>query len=198
MRLYLSPDASHLILPKDQVNESGKPIVFDVNRYDDGMRLDSPFLLVNDSIPSLPDTCAILSFSGTLSLLKKDHPLIFSGTRSMTMHEKAILSARKITTYSMKEISVNGIRETCDAVMANSLRFPQLFIAIDLDILDPAFTGNPSTPSLLSLPGGMTIRELIYFLQRIRLLRNFYGAGITLPKNKQQEQVVVKLLLELA
>jgi hypothetical protein len=200
MRLYLSPDASHLqgILPKDQVNESGKPVVFDVNLYDDGLRLDSPFLLVNDSIPALPDACAILSFSGRLSLLKEDHPLIFSGTRSMTMHEKAMLSARKITTYSMKEISVNGIRETCDAVMANSLRFPQLFISIDLDVLDPAFTGKESTPSLLSLPGGMTTRELIYFLQRIRLLRNFFGAGISLPRNTNQEQVVMKLLLELS
>lgn len=204
MRLYLSPDASHLqeILPVDSVNESGKPVVFDVNASDKSTLPNHPFLLVDDSLPSLPDTCGILSVSGRLRL-DFAYPTFFVGTRNMTLQEKAMLAAKKINTYSMKEITVNGLRETCDAAMANALRFPQLFVNVNLDVLDPVFIGQSAHDpqgnlNQMTLPGGMTTRDLIYFLQRIRLLRNFYGAGISIPTNPQQEQIALKLLLELA
>mgnify|MGYP003974528921 FL=1 len=46
------------------------------------------------------------------------------------------------------------------------LRNKSLHISIDIDVLDPAFAPGVSYPE----PAGLTTRQLLYYLQRIRRL----------------------------
>ena len=46
--------------------------------------------------------------------------------------------------------------------------FSDSYISVDIDVLDPAFA--PGTGYLE--PGGLSTRELLYLLQRIKLLKN--------------------------
>jgi len=48
------------------------------------------------------------------------------------------------------------------------------YISIDIDSVDPAFA--PGTGYIE--PGGLSSRELIYFIKRLSLLNNFRGGDI--------------------
>lgn len=67
--------------------------------------------------------------------------------------------------FSMREISFEGVHAVCDSVMAAAKDFPNLLIVVSGRVLDRAFCeGSP--------PGGLSTRELMYFLNRLSLLQN--------------------------
>ena len=74
----------------------------------------------------------------------------------------------------MQEIAVEGKFEVSESVMANARRFEALYVSIDADVLDPAFV-SVDTPE----PGGLSVRELLFFLHRLKRLRNFRGADLS-------------------
>ena len=53
-------------------------------------------------------------------------------------------------------------------VMEKARKFENLYISLDIDSVDPAFA--PGTGCIE--PGGLASRELIYFIQRLKLLKN--------------------------
>ena len=97
----------------------------------------------------------------------------------------------------MKEIAIDGKRDVCDSIMSVARNGKSLFLSINLNVLDPAFA-----PDVISQkPGGLTTRQLIYFIQRIRLLKNFKTADITGIKKEAEEKTIKtaeKLIVELA
>ena len=68
----------------------------------------------------------------------------------------------------MKEITTEGIHEISESVMAAAKDFEALYVSIDIDVLDPAFAPGTGCTE----PAGLTSRELIYFVQRLKLLKN--------------------------
>ena len=52
--------------------------------------------------------------------------------------------------------------------MSVARKFDALYVSVDIDVLDPAFA--PGTG--YTEPGGLTTRELIYFIQRLKNLKN--------------------------
>ncbi len=115
--------------------------------------------------------------------------MIFVGTRNN-------LRDTKVKQYSMHAIMQEGIQDICDAVMEASKDYPALYISVDLGVLDPAFAPGVSVEH-----GGLSARELLYFLHRLRLLKNFSAADITgiLPgANNQVTQLAAKLISELS
>ncbi|RJQ16820.1 hypothetical protein C4573_02020 [Candidatus Woesearchaeota archaeon] len=112
--------------------------------------------------------------------------VVYAGLR--TFDKNSLNQIRNNKQFSMKEISFEGLHETCDAVMAVS-REKNLWLSINLSVLDPSFTD-------IGFPGGLTPRELIYFVQRIKLLKNLKGAEI-LGVSEKTEKIAVKLALEL-
>ena len=93
---------------------------------------------------------------------------IVIGIRNPDPEEIDYMKRKGINFYTMKQIFENDIKEVCDMVMEKARTFGNMYISIDIDVLDPAFA--PGTGCIE--PGGISSRELIYFIQRLKLLKN--------------------------
>jgi agmatinase len=94
--------------------------------------------------------------------------LILVGTRAWKGEEREFIELNRIMVFSMKRISQLGIAEVCELIMENANSWPSAYLSIDIDVVDPAFA--PAADVLEA--GGLTSREILYFMQRIRLLKN--------------------------
>lgn len=124
--------------------------------------------------------------------------VIIVGLRNIDKQESMFIRRNSIKNFAMKEIAAEGMKEVCDAVMAAAKNFGALYVSVDIDVADPAFA--PGTGYLE--PAGMTSRELLYFLQRIRLLKNFKGMDIVevLPEkdiNDITSKLAAKIIAEM-
>ncbi|MEK6932989.1 MAG: arginase family protein [Nanoarchaeota archaeon] len=97
----------------------------------------------------------------------KPENIILVGVRNPDMKEVEILKDYKIKYLTSRQL-FNNLHDSCDIIMENARKFPELYISIDIDVLDPAFA--PGTGYLE--PGGLSTRELLYLIQRIKLLKN--------------------------
>ena len=115
--------------------------------------------------------------------------IVIAAARNIHPEEREFLDRNKIQVYGMKEILENR-QEICDIIMERARQAEGFYISIDIDCLDPAFA--PGTGYLE--PGGLTSRELLYFLQRLMLLKNFKGADIVeINPDKDESGRTVKL-----
>jgi arginase family enzyme len=188
------------ILEKCEVNEQGRPFVDDDEDSLPVLVLFDSFLELKNAIT--PETILTV-FSATplfeeegcirsllnKSVIKPDQ-LVYVGLRKMTKGEMILLHQRNIRTFSMSEIAFTSHQEVCDAAMHVSRQRNGLVVLLDLSVLDPAFL--PGSP-----PGGMTSRELIYFLQRFRLVKNLKEVIITGCETAPAE-LLAKLVVELS
>ena len=97
----------------------------------------------------------------------KPENIVLVGIRNSDPKEISFLKENKIKYFTMKQIYGN-INDVCDTIMEIVREFSNLYVSIDIDVVDPAFA--PGTGYLE--PGGMSSRDLIYFLQRLKLLKN--------------------------
>ena len=100
--------------------------------------------------------------------------IVLVGTRRFYKNEQALLNKHKIKYYSMVEISREGKEEMCDAIMSTAKDFGAFYLSIDMDVADPSCAPGVNDP----VPPGFTSRELVYFVQRLRCLKNFRAADI--------------------
>ena len=108
--------------------------------------------------------------------------IIIVGAREWSKDEWYFIKNHGIKVYSMKEIAFEGKEAVCDAVMAVAKDFGALYVSIDGDVLEPE-------------TGGMNVRELIYFIQRLKRLKNFKAADLAEFKDAK---VMAKIIRELA
>ena len=115
--------------------------------------------------------------------------IILISTRNFYEDEINFLEENNINVISMDVIR-EDIEEVCDLIMERARKSSGFYISIDIDSVDPAYA--PGTGYLE--PGGLTSRELIYFLKRLRLLDNFKGADIVeINPSKDVNGMTVKL-----
>jgi len=98
--------------------------------------------------------------------------IILIGTRNIWPEERKFIEEKGIKVIGMKDIQEER-QIICDILMEKARDFA-LYISVDIDCIDPAFA--PGTGYLE--PGGFSSRELIYFLQRLTILKNFKSADI--------------------
>jgi arginase family enzyme len=98
--------------------------------------------------------------------------IILIGIRNVSMEEKLFLQNYKIRNYNMKDM--NDLEEICDIVM-ELVNKSEIYISIDIDVVDSVFVPGTSRPE----SGGMTSRQLIYFIQRLNLLKGIRFIDIT-------------------
>ncbi len=116
--------------------------------------------------------------------------VIIVGLRNWDKQEYDFLRQNKIKFFTMKEKSSEGKEEVCNAVMSNAKDFEALYLSIDIDAVDPAFAPGTGYPE----PGGLTSRELLYFLQRIKMLKNLKGIDLVeINPEKDINSMTVKL-----
>jgi len=166
-------------------------------------KYSNPGIVVFDAHPDMQDDFKIshedyLRVLLNEKIVKKEN-IILVGLRNWSKEEVAFLKQKNIKYYTMKEIAVEGKREVCDSVMSVAREWDGFYLSIDIDVLDPAYA--PGTGHVE--PGGMTSRQLIYFIQRLKILKNLKAADIVEvnPKkdvNDMTSKIAAKLVVELA
>jgi formiminoglutamase len=106
-------------------------------------------------------------------IVKKENVLVI-GVRSWDPEEQKYAKENGIKLYPMKNIYAEGIQNICDAVMSVAKEWDGLYLSIDIDAVDPAFAPGTGYPE----PAGLTSRELLYFIHRIKLLKNLKAMDI--------------------
>lgn len=102
----------------------------------------------------------------------KAENVILLGLRNLYSIERSFLQKNKIKCFLQKDIE--NLQDVCDTIMEMARKFNALYLSIDIDIVDPAFA--PATGYLE--PAGLSSRELIYLIQRLKLLKNLKAADI--------------------
>lgn len=90
------------------------------------------------------------------------------GIRDLDVEEYDFLEKNKIKKFTMKEVYEYSAKEVCETIMEFANKYEQCYISIDIDVADPAFA--PGTGCIA--PGGLSSRELVYFIQRLKNLKN--------------------------
>jgi len=162
----------------------------------------NPGLLVFDAHPDLMQ--AFGTHEDYLRTLIEENALkpqniVLVGLRNCDKEEISFMKEKKIKNFTMKEISMEGITDVCDAAMSATRNWSDLYVSLDIDVLDPAFA--PGTGHCE--PGGLSTRELLYFVHRLKNLRNFRMADIVevnpdIDLNNITVQAAAKLLVELS
>ena len=106
-------------------------------------------------------------------IVKKEN-IILVGIRNLHPDELAFLKEHSITYYTMQDIASDGKEEIIDEVMSKAKDFGSLYVSFDIDVLDPAFA--PGTGYLE--PGGLSTRELLYFVHKLKNLSNWKASDI--------------------
>lgn len=129
-------------------------------------------LVVFDAHPDCDEEAGIATHDTYVRNLIKDgikpSHIILIGIRSFGANEMDFLRQNKVNFFSMKQLFDQGIKESCDLIMEQLRQFDSLYLSVDIDVVDPAFA--PGTG--YCEPGGLSSRELIYFLQRLNFLKN--------------------------
>ena len=165
---------------------------------------DNPGLIVFDAHPDcesdfLPATHEdIIRGLVKNDIIKKEN-VILVGLRNWHKEEQDFVKENKMKYFDMKEISMEGIKEVSDSVMSVAKNFGSLYVSIDIDVLDPAFAPGTGYPE----PGGLTSRELLFFIHRLKNLQNLKAMDIVEVNpskdiNEQTSKLGAKLVVELA
>jgi agmatinase len=125
--------------------------------------------------------------------------LILVGTRSFTKESRKFMVENNIKNFSMREISFEQHWEVTDGIMSVARQWSKAYISINLGVLDPAFVPGASSVE----PGGLSTRELLYMIHRLKMLRNIGLAEVTCysqekDDNELTSKVAAKILVELS
>ena len=116
--------------------------------------------------------------------------IILIGSRNYFRDEIDFLEKNKIKIFDMKQIFDQGIQKIVHDIMEEARKFDSLYLSIDIDVVDPAFA--PGTGYIE--PAGLSSRELIYFIQKLKLLRNLDAVDITeVNPDKDINEITIKL-----
>ena len=124
--------------------------------------------------------------------------IVLVGTRSWTSEEKAFLDRHKIKCFFMKDLHEHGIQNLSDLIMERIREWPSFYLSIGMDVVDPAFAPGVDVAE----PGGLSSREIIYLVQRLRCMTNFGMAGLVevnpkLDTRKMTVRLAARLVQEL-
>lgn len=149
-----------------------------------------PDLLEHAGVKSQEDWLRALITEG---IVDKDKVIII-GVRNVDNIEKDFIDENKLHIYYMKNIFANKIENVCDGVMERIRQWPSVYLSIDIDAVDPAFA--PGTG--YNEPGGLSSREIIYFIQRLNLLKNIKMIDIVeVDPNRDVNNLTTKLAAKL-
>lgn len=73
--------------------------------------------------------------------------------------------------FPLHLIDADGIAQFCDILMEFCQQFSSVDVVVSLTVLDKAFHAD-------GMNGGLSTRELLYLLNRLKLMRNFSGVEV--------------------
>jgi len=88
------------------------------------------------------------------------------------------------------EILGEDLSGICDLLMERARNSSGFFVNIDLDVLDPGFAPGVN----ITEPGGMSSRDILYLVKRLKILENFRGGCIIgINPDKDINNITIKL-----
>jgi arginase family enzyme len=163
----------------------------------------NPGLIIFDAHPDCENNFSPPSHEDFLQVLIEENHIdpkniILLGLRAISKNENKYLISKKILYFDMRKITADGIHDTCDTLMENCRKFESFYLSIDIDAVDPSAAPGTGYPE----PAGMSARDLIYFIKRLKLLKNLKMADIVEvnPMHDQNNQTInlaAKLISEL-
>ena len=115
--------------------------------------------------------------------------VILIGSRNIDPVENDFLLKNHVNNFSMKELFEN-LHKSCDLIMESVRNFDNVYVSIDIDAIDPAFAPGTGYPEL----GGLTSREFLYLIQRMKRLTNLKAFDIVeINPDKDIGNITVKL-----
>jgi arginase family enzyme len=138
---------------------------------------ENPLLIVFDAHADCCEVGTEPNYEQWLSKLIDDgvsgSRVILISARDLWEEEIQFIKQQKITLISMSVLQ-EDLQGVCDLIMERARQASGFYVSIDIDCVDPAYA--PGTGYLE--PGGLSSRDLIYFIRRLSLLENFRGADI--------------------
>lgn len=116
--------------------------------------------------------------------------ILIVGLRNSHKDEITFIKENKIKTLSMNSLT-EDLRDMCDSIMEFS-NGKELYVSIDIDAVDPVFAPSTGYPE----PAGLTSRDFIYLIQRIRKIKNLKAIDlveINEKMDRQNNNLTVKL-----
>ena len=114
--------------------------------------------------------------------------ILLIGARNFDKKELDFIKEKKIRIISMNQL-LSDLEDSCDMIMEFT-KDKELYVSIDIDIVDPAFA--PGTG--YCEPGGLTSREFLYIVQRINKVKSLKAVDIVeINPDKDKEGRTVKL-----
>jgi len=159
----------------------------------------NPGIIVFDAHPDLMPTTDPVNHENYLRALiehdvVKPKNIILVGIRNSDPDEIKFLKENKIKNFPMNLIAEEGKEAICDTIMSAAKNFDALYLSIDLDAVDAAFAPGVTYPEV----GGLTSRELLYFLHRLKKLKNLKAADVVeLNPDKDSNNITALLAAKL-
>ena len=120
----------------------------------------------------------------------KPQNIILVGTRNWHKDELKFLQENKIRFFSMKQITNFGKEDVSETIMETARGFSELYVSIDIDVLDPAFAPGTGYRE----PGGLSTRDLLFFLHRLKKLKNLRAIDIVeVNPSKDMDDITSKV-----
>ncbi|MBU2104747.1 MAG: arginase family protein [Nanoarchaeota archaeon] len=114
--------------------------------------------------------------------------ILLVGARNLLKEEIKFLKEKNIRTISMNQLLEN-LEDSCEIIMEFAHN-KELYVSIDIDVVDPAFAPATGCPE----PGGLSSREFIYIIQRISKMKNLRAVDIVeINPDKDEKNLTVKL-----
>lgn len=114
--------------------------------------------------------------------------ILVVGMRNLNKDEMKFLKENKIKSLSINSLT-EDLNDMCDTIMEFS-NGKELYVSIDINIIDPIFA--PST--FPKETGGLTSRQFLYLIQRIKKIKNLKGIDIVgINEKKDKDKITLKL-----
>jgi agmatinase len=114
--------------------------------------------------------------------------VLIVGLRNCWKDEILFLKENKIKTLSMTSLT-EDLQDMCDTIMEFS-NGKELYVSIDIDFIDPLFAPATGCPE----PGGVSSRQFIYLIQRIKKIKTLRAVDIVeINEKKDREKITVRL-----
>ncbi|VVB82244.1 N(1)-aminopropylagmatine ureohydrolase [uncultured archaeon] len=155
-----------------------------------------PCLIVFDSHPDLmPVSEKKENYSNHEEWLRKlieagfpSGNILLVGIRNPAKEEISFIKEKKITSINLDN-SLLDIENFCDTIMEFATG-KELYISIDIDVIDPAFAPATGYPE----PGGLTSRQFLYLIRRINRMKNLKAIDLVeINPEKDKDGLTVKL-----
>ena len=108
--------------------------------------------------------------------------ILLVGIRNSHQDEIKFIKENKIKTISINNLT-EDLHEMCDTIMEFS-NGKELYVSIDIDVIDPVFAPSTGYPEI----GGLTSRQFIYLIQRIKKIKSLRAVDIVEINEKMDKE----------